>query len=63
MEFTGKKGECRICGKQKHLSQNGNCAKCAANKINSAIFQIKAKEGNVYERWKQNLIKGLEKKR
>ena len=52
--------ECRVCGKRSSsLSRNGHCAKCAAEKANLARCQIRCKEGEAYERWKEGMLKSI----
>jgi len=54
--------QCRICHKKSYyVSENGLCPQCCANKIKSAQMQIKAKEGPVYEKWKEKIIKSVER--
>lgn len=54
---------CKNCGKKTHyISLNGNCLECVENKMNSAIYQLKSREGPVYEKYKQNLIEALTNK-
>jgi len=51
-----KSNTCKICHKKKRkLSARGLCEDCSKNRNVSAIFQMRAKEGPVYEKWKKNL--------
>jgi len=54
--------ECRICHKKSYyISQHGLCKKCMAEKILFARSQMRNKEGAIYEKWKTNIIKSLDK--
>ena len=53
---------CKICHKKSYyISQHGLCKDCMMEKIKLARCQIKSKTGPIYDKWKQNLIAGLEK--
>jgi len=53
---------CRICHKKfRMLSQHGLCVKCSTNRVKLAHWSIKAKEGPIYEKWKQKIKEGLAK--
>lgn len=53
---------CKICHKMSYyISQHRLCKKCMAEKILFARGQMKTKEGPVYEKWKTNIIKSLDK--
>jgi len=57
-----KSNTCKICGKKKKfLSARKLCSNCSKNKNLSAIYQMRAKEGPVYEKWKLKIINALEK--
>ena len=51
-KFYMKRGICHCCKKLKYLSRNRICMKCSENKIISANYQMKAKEGPVFDKWK-----------
>ena len=53
--------KCKLCGKSKDLSRRGYCADCSKRKNQLAIAQMRAKEGKTYEKWRDNLIKAMEK--
>ena len=54
--------QCKICHKKSYyVSENGLCPQCCANKVKSAQMQIKAKEGPVYEHWKEKIKQSLER--
>jgi len=57
--FYDKRGICKICGKKKHLSRNGNCVNCATNLVISANYQIKTKQGPIYEKFKRKLLEKI----
>jgi len=50
-----KRGTCKCCKKKKYLSRHGICMKCSENKIISANYQMKAKEGPVFDKWKRKM--------
>lgn len=53
---------CINCHKKSYyISRQGLCKKCMAEKILFARSQIKNKSGPVYDKWKTNLVKGLDK--
>ncbi len=53
---------CVICGaKTKKISAKGYCPKCAYNKVFQNISNLRNKEGKSYKKWKENLLKSLEK--
>ena len=54
--------QCKICGKKKYdISTKGHCTKCGKNLHLSAIYQIKTKQGPIYEKWKKRIQDALEK--
>jgi len=54
--------QCLTCHKKSYyISQNGNCKNCMAEKILFARAQMRNKEGLIYEKWKTNIIKSLNK--
>lgn len=56
------KRTCIICHKKSYkVSSNGLCINCSVNKIQIARFQIKCKEGPIYEKWKRKLVAGIER--
>jgi len=56
--------KCINCHKKSwYISRHGLCPNCCVSKIHSARFQIKSKEGPVYEKWKEKIIKSLERLR
>lgn len=65
MREVSKKKErqqCKICHKKTfYVSQNGLCKDCSANLVTSANFQMKTKEGPIYDKWKKKVIKSLDK--
>ena len=53
---------CKICHKMSYyISQHGLCKKCMAEKILFARSQMRNKEGAIYDKWKTNIIKSLDK--
>ena len=53
---------CKNCHKKSYyISTNGLCPNCCTEKVELARAQIKCKEGPVYEKWKCNIIKSLER--
>jgi len=53
---------CKTCRrKSRFISQHGNCINCATEKVELARLQIKHKEGPVYEKYKEKVIRGLSK--
>jgi len=53
---------CKNCHRKSYyISENGLCPSCVAEKVKLARCQIKSKEGPVYEKWKSNIIKSLDK--
>jgi len=63
-EITKKRErqQCKICHKNfYYISQHGLCKNCMMEKIKYARAQIKNKEGPIYNKWKRNLILGLDK--
>lgn len=53
---------CINCHKKSYyISRQGLCKKCMAEKILFARSQIKNKSGPIYEKWKKNLMNGLNK--
>jgi len=57
--FYIRKGICKICRKKKYLSRNGNCVNCATNLVVSANYQIKTKQGPIYDLWKINMLEKI----
>lgn len=52
---------CKVCHKKfYYLSQHGLCKNCMMEKIKLARSQIKCKEGKIYEKWKEKIIKSLD---
>ena len=52
--------ECKACHKKSfRISTHGLCASCVCEKVKLARCQIKSKEGAIYEKWKENLTKSL----
>lgn len=57
-----ERAQCKICHKMSYyISQHGRCKKCMAEKILFARAQMINKEGPVYDKWKTNIIKSLDK--
>jgi len=53
---------CKICHKKSwYISAHGLCPKCCSEKVLLARQQMKTKEGPIYEKWKEKIIKGLER--
>jgi ribosomal protein L37E len=53
---------CRVCGKKSYrISSNGLCVQCATNKVNLNVSQLKAREGKNYDKWKEGLLKSINK--
>jgi len=53
---------CKVCHKKSYyISQNGLCKKCMIEKILFARSQMRNKEGEIYNKWKTNIIKSLDK--
>ena len=53
---------CKICHKKSYyISQHGLCKNCLIEKVKLARCQIKSKSGPIYEKWKEKLIKGLDR--
>jgi len=53
---------CKICHKKSYwVSRNGLCKDCCVAQIKLANLQMKTKKGNYYEKWKEKIIKGLER--
>jgi len=54
--------QCKICHKKSwYISRHGLCPACCGEKVKLARCQIKSKEGPIYEKWKDKLMKGLER--
>ena len=57
-----KRLECKICHKKTYnLSRSGLCSDCSTEKVELARSQIRCKQGEIYEKWKSNIIKSLDK--
>ena len=53
---------CICCHKLSYfISNNGLCKTCMDAKIKSANYQMKSKEGPVYDKWKNKIIAGVER--
>jgi len=55
---------CRYCGKKYPrgtLSSRGVCPDCAFTRIRSVAQALMQKEGPIYERWKENWKRGMER--
>ncbi len=53
---------CKICKSLvKRVSRKGYCPNCSIKIAVSSISQLQLKEGEIYEKWKANLTKGLQK--
>ncbi len=47
--------------KSYYISEHGNCKDCMKEKILFARAQMRNKEGPIYDKWKTNIIKSLDK--
>jgi hypothetical protein len=53
---------CKNCHKKSwYISSHSLCPDCAQEKVLLARQQMKCKQGEIYEKWKANIIKGLSK--
>jgi len=53
---------CKNCHKKSwYISLNGLCPNCASERVLLARQQMKCKEGEIYEKWKEKIIKSVEK--
>ena len=52
---------CKLCKKSKDLSRRGFCDECSKKLNQLAIAQMRAKQGKTYEKWRDNLIRAMEK--
>jgi hypothetical protein len=43
------------------MSYNGLCPACQVTAVAEARVQLETKEGEVYERWRRNLVRGLQR--
>jgi hypothetical protein len=54
--------QCIICHKKSYyVSRNGLCPSCVVEKVELARVEIRCKEGAIYEKWKANIIRSLNK--
>jgi len=54
--------QCVTCHKKSYyISEHGNCKDCMKEKILFARAQMRNKEGPIYDKWKTNIIKSLDK--
>jgi len=52
--------QCKICHKKSYyISRHGLCKNCLMEKVKLARSQIRCKQGPIYEKWKQKLLKSL----
>lgn len=55
---------CVDCGKElprKELNRRGRCCSCAMAAVEDAMYQLAAKSGPMYEKWKQGMKAAAEK--
>lgn len=56
MTWQGHKIDiCKQCGRKDIVSTRDLCSFCAAINMETAIEQMKAKKGAIYERWKKGI--------
>lgn len=63
-EITKKRvrEECKVCHKKSwYISANGLCPNCAKERVLLARQEMKTKTGPIYEKWKCNIIKSLDR--
>jgi len=52
---------CKLCGKKKvKLSRRGYCVECATKLNQNAVAQLRVKKGEIYDKWRINLLKSME---
>ncbi len=55
-----KRRACKICGRRLFkISQNNLCIDCATSRVKLANLEMKHKEGPIYERWKEKMVRGM----
>jgi len=53
---------CKRCGEEKkYISARGICRVCSGEAMREATKQMKLKKGEYYERWKEGLLRAIEK--
>jgi len=55
----GRIKKCKICNQAKpYISTNRLCIECIKIRVSLPATQLKAKEGEYYEKWRKSMIKG-----
>ena len=53
---------CKRCKiEKKYVSARGLCKACSGEAIREGIIQMKQKKGVYYEKWKEGLLRAIEK--
>ena len=56
-----KRTRCKLCEKKKPiLSRRGYCVECSKKLNQFAVAQLRVKKGEVYDKWKRNLLRHFE---
>lgn len=56
-----KRINCKRCGQIRRLNRKGYCDDCAHRRSDESIYQLQAKQGPFYDKWKAGVLKGLSK--